>query len=101
MVAAWSKYFKEGGLEHEGASTFARAMYEQMKADGLSEDDLARAQVGHSFAIIGSTGPAAWWLVYQIFSDAAVLTDVVSDSSLIFPPLVSFYFEQHQHFRPW
>lgn len=87
MVAAWAKYFQEGGLEHEGASAFARAMYEQMKMDGLNEDDLARAQVGHSFAIIGTTGPAAWWLIYHIFSDPVVLTDVVSVRSIlsIFP----------------
>ncbi|KAJ4393374.1 hypothetical protein N0V93_002582 [Gnomoniopsis smithogilvyi] len=76
MVAAWAKYFQEGGLKHEGASDFARAMYEQMKVDGLSEDDLARAQVGHSFGIIGTTGPAVWWLIYHIFSDPAVLIDV-------------------------
>lgn len=76
MVTVWARYFQEGGLEQ--ASAFARAMYDQMKADGLSEDDLARAQVGHSHAIIASTGPAAWWLIYHIYSDPVVLTDVVS-----------------------
>lgn len=82
MVTGWAKYFREGGLEH--ASEFARAMYDQMKVDGLSEDDLARAQVGHSHAITATTGPVAWWLIYHIFSDPAVLADVVSVRSISF-----------------
>ena len=80
MVAAWAKYFREGNLDH--ASAFARAMHEELKAAGLSSDDLARAQVGHSHAITATTAPTAWWLIYHVFSDPAVLADVVSVETL-------------------
>lgn len=76
MVACWRKYFEEGWLDQ--ASEFAQAMYYQMKSDGLSEDDLARAQVGHSHAIVATTGPSSWWLLYHIFSNPTILKDVVS-----------------------
>lgn len=40
--------------------------------------------MGQSFAIISSTGPAAWWLMYHIFSDPQVLSDVRGElSSLV------------------
>lgn len=75
MVDSWAKYFREGWLDY--ASPYAQAMYGQHKADGMSPDDLARAQVGHSFGTVSTTGPVTWWMLYHIFSDQAVLYDVV------------------------
>lgn len=43
---------------------------------GLQTEDLARTEIGHSFAMLGSTAPAAWWMMYHIFSDPLVLADV-------------------------
>ncbi|PSR79354.1 cytochrome P450 [Coniella lustricola] len=74
MVERWSEYFRAGWLEH--ASPFAQIMYNQQKSDGLSFDDLARAQVGHSHGIVATTGPTTWWLLYHIFSDPLVLSDL-------------------------
>lgn len=91
MVDSWARYFREGWLDH--ASLYAQAMYGQHKADGMSADDLARAQVGHSFGIISTTGPVTWWMLYHIFSDQSVLNDVVSPLYRVFSrPLPLFIY---------
>ncbi|KAI0439828.1 cytochrome P450 [Xylaria telfairii] len=38
---------------------------------------------GHSFAVIGTTAPTTWWLVYQIFSDPVILADVRRELSAL------------------
>lgn len=65
---------KEGS--HQQASVFAKTMHEYDRSQGFKADDLARTEIGHSFAMLGSTAPAAWWMVYHIFSDPLVLADV-------------------------
>ncbi|SPQ20747.1 b4576777-2013-4262-b571-3b18ab8788b6 [Thermothielavioides terrestris] len=43
---------------------------------GLSKDDIGRGELGNTFAVLGNTAPCALWVLYHIFSDAAVLADV-------------------------
>jgi cytochrome P450 len=51
-------------------------MYDHHRSHGFSVEDIARAEIGQSFAVIGTTGPTAWWMMYHIFSDREVLADV-------------------------
>lgn len=74
IAEAWCKYVKEGS--HRWASNFAKTMHEYDRSSGLQTEDLARTEIGHSFAMLGSTAPAAWWMMYHIFSDPLVLADV-------------------------
>ncbi|KUI71950.1 Cholesterol 7-alpha-monooxygenase [Cytospora mali] len=77
LAAAWAHYLKEGW--HEKASEFTKAIYAHNQSYGFKPDDMARAELGHSFAIIGTTTSATWWLLYHIFSDPSVLADVRSE----------------------
>lgn len=74
ITAAWTNFIRNGS--HSQASEFAKAMHEHDKGFGFKIQDLARTEIGHSFAMLGSTAPAAWWMMYHIFSDPAVLADV-------------------------
>ncbi|CAN8095353.1 unnamed protein product [Discula destructiva] len=74
IAAAWTKYIQQG--LHQQASEFAKAMHAYDRSHGLQTEDLARTEIGHSFAMLGSTAPAAWWMMYHIFSDPMVLADV-------------------------
>ncbi|KAI9899679.1 hypothetical protein N3K66_006140 [Trichothecium roseum] len=82
LVSAWRDYILAGGPGQ--GSAFVGALHEHNAAHGFSLDDLSRFHVGQSFAVISSTGPAAWWLMYHIFSDPQVLSDVRGElSSLV------------------
>ncbi|KUI59519.1 Cholesterol 7-alpha-monooxygenase [Cytospora mali] len=77
LAAAWAHYLKEGW--HKKASEFTKAIHAHNQSYGLKPDDMARAEIGHSFAIIGTTTSATWWLLYRIFSDPSVLADIRSE----------------------
>ncbi|KAK7731777.1 hypothetical protein SLS53_008598 [Cytospora paraplurivora] len=74
IAVAWTKYVQEGS--HQQASEFAKTMHEYDRSYDLKVEDLARTEIGHSFAMLGSTAPTAWWMMYHMFSDEMVLNDV-------------------------
>jgi cytochrome P450 len=81
LVSAWRKYIEDGGPKE--ASSFIHATHAHNVAHGFCLDDLARFEVGHSFAVIGTTAPTTWWLIYHIFSDPSVLKDVRDELSAL------------------
>ncbi|KAK8042437.1 hypothetical protein PG994_012920 [Apiospora phragmitis] len=38
--------------------------------------DIARGELGNTFAVLGNTASCAWWVLYHIFSDAQVLREI-------------------------
>lgn len=80
LAASWKNYLKEGWHEH--ASEFTKAAYLHNKGHGLKDEDIARAEIGHSFAAIGTTAPATFWLLYHIFSNPLVLADIREELNL-------------------
>jgi cytochrome P450 len=81
LVSAWRDYITAKGPEE--ASAFINVTHAHNASHGFCLDDLARFEVGHSFAIIASTAPTAWWLMYHIFSDEDVLKDVRGELSAL------------------
>lgn len=73
-AAALTQYIRKGG--HERASGLVKKRYEHHRSFGLSNDDIARGELGNTFAVLGSTVPCALWVLYHIFSDPKVLADV-------------------------
>ncbi|KAK7995167.1 cytochrome P450 [Apiospora arundinis] len=73
-AAAMIKYIRQGG--HEQASGLVRRRFEHHRQWGLSLDDIGRGEVGNTFAVLGNSSPAAFWMMYHIFSDEKVLADV-------------------------
>jgi cytochrome P450 len=75
VAVAMTNYIRSGG--HESASGLVRMRYEHHHGQfGLSVEDIARGELGNTFAVLGNTAPSAFWLVYHIFSDKRVLADV-------------------------
>lgn len=78
-MKAFEKYFQKGG--HTQGSALIKARYDHSMRFNASLTDLARFEIGGSIAILASTGPAAFWLIYHVFSDPVVLEDIRNEAS--------------------
>ncbi|KAI0140446.1 hypothetical protein GGR57DRAFT_509429 [Xylariaceae sp. FL1272] len=75
LAAAMVEYLKNGG--HEQASKLVRVRHDAHKSVyNFSREDIARAELGNMFAVLGNTTPVALWFIYHIFSDSQVLLDI-------------------------
>jgi len=75
IAAAMTEYMRKDG--HESASGLVRLRHEHHhKLFGLKLEDIARGELGNSFAVLGNTTPCAFWLIYHIYSDNRVLSDI-------------------------
>jgi cytochrome P450 len=74
-AAAMTDYMRKGG--HRTASGLVRKRYEHHRHRfGLSLEDVARGELGNTFAVLGNSTPCALWVLYHIFSDDQVLADI-------------------------
>ncbi|KUI64580.1 25-hydroxycholesterol 7-alpha-hydroxylase [Cytospora mali] len=81
-AAAMISYMRNGG--HETASALVRKRYEHHKEHfGLTLEDVARGELGNTFAVLGNSTPCALWVLYHIFSDDKVLSDVRREVSAL------------------
>ncbi|KAL2163564.1 hypothetical protein VTH06DRAFT_5622 [Thermothelomyces fergusii] len=68
-------YMRRGG--YKTASALVRRRVEHHgDLFGLSLEDIARGELGNTFAVLGNTTPCALWVLYHIMSDDRVLADV-------------------------
>ena len=75
-------YMRKGG--HEKASGLVRKRYEHHRQNfGLSLEDVARGELGNTFAVLGNSTPCALWVLYHIFSDEKVLADIRCEVSAL------------------
>ncbi|KAK5996638.1 Cytochrome P450 monooxygenase nodJ-like protein [Cladobotryum mycophilum] len=79
LASAWLNYLQSGG--HESASEFAKSTHSHNAGHGFSVENMARTEIGHSFATVGTTALTSWWLMYHIFSDPVVLADIRKELS--------------------
>lgn len=82
VAAAMIEYMRQDG--HTSASGLVRLRYEHHHEKfGLGIEDIARGELGNTFAVLGNTTPCALWLIYHIFSDEKVLADVRREVSAL------------------
>jgi cytochrome P450 len=82
VVTAMMEYLQKGG--HESASGLVRMRYEHHHGQyGLSLEDIARGELGNTFAVLGNTTPCALWVLYHIFSDNKILAEVRREVSAL------------------
>lgn len=74
ITNAFIKYYNEDSLD-EGSSSYARYRYEYPSKLGLSLTDVAKMEAGGSLGLISNSMPAAFWTLYHLVSDPAVLGD--------------------------
>ncbi|KAI1395821.1 cytochrome P450 [Hypoxylon fuscum] len=87
VAAAMTNYIHKGG--HETASGLVQKRYEHHRQFGLSHEDIARGELGNTFALLGSTTPCALWVIYHIFSDSQVLADIRTEVSALIREIVN------------
>lgn len=71
---AFLRYFTEGGLD-QGAAEFVRNRHNFAASRGFSLRDIAQLEVISAIGIISNSMPAAFWVLYHIFSNPTVLKD--------------------------
>jgi len=78
-------YMRKGG--YETASGLVRKRVEHHRdLFGLDMDDIARGELGNTFAVLGNTTPCALWVLYHIFSDDRVLAGIRAELSALAQP---------------
>lgn len=73
LTAAFLDFVQKKG--ERTASTLLQEKYAHHR-EKLSDVDIAGTDIALIFAILGNTKPAAWWLIYHIFSDERILRDI-------------------------
>ncbi|KAK8019082.1 cytochrome P450 [Apiospora arundinis] len=73
LIPAFERYFEENG--HLQGSVLVQCRYKHNAGHGLRGRDLAATEIGQMVASLVNSIPAAFWMIYHIFSDPAVLGD--------------------------
>ncbi|CAG8973519.1 hypothetical protein HYALB_00002844 [Hymenoscyphus albidus] len=73
LVKSFANYYHDGSYKQ--GSAYIRQFVEHCIKQQLPEDDIPRLLLGTVFNNIANTIPAAFWLIYHLFSDPAVLKD--------------------------
>ncbi|KAK4157557.1 cytochrome P450 [Chaetomidium leptoderma] len=81
---AFREYYATGGLET--ASYVIQARHEANKKYGVSDDDIARFDLGVCTALLVNTAPAVGWTLCHAFSDRALLNELRQGiEAVVFP----------------
>jgi cytochrome P450 len=79
LVEAFSRYHREGSYK-EG-SEYIQRWTDHFIKEAIPEPDVARFHIGSMFALVANTIPAAFWMVYRVFSDPAALRECREEAS--------------------
>ncbi|KAL8690607.1 MAG: hypothetical protein Q9218_003992 [Villophora microphyllina] len=71
LINALQYYFHVGGAAR--ASAFIKARYDTNKEHGMLTVESAHLELGNLIGLLGNTAPTLFWLLMQIYSDAALL----------------------------
>jgi hypothetical protein len=72
--AAVLTYFQTKG--HEQGSELTKTRYRVMHAGGLSDTDIARAEVSMGLGLLSNTVPAAFWVLFDLYSRPSLLCEI-------------------------
>lgn len=74
-AAAMIEYMRKDG--YKTASGLVKKRYEHHRGlFGMSLEDVARGELGNTFAVLGNTTPCSLWVLFHVFSDKKVLDDI-------------------------
>ncbi|ESZ97926.1 putative cytochrome P450 [Sclerotinia borealis F-4128] len=74
VVTAFERYFEAGGYKE--ASILMQSRYETGAKNGVSVSDIARYEVGYAIAILVNTAPAAFWIMFFLYSNPSLLQEI-------------------------
>ncbi|KAK2605504.1 hypothetical protein N8I77_008337 [Diaporthe amygdali] len=73
LVTAFTKYYNDGSYKQ--GSAYIQRFTEYCVGQKITEDDVPRLMLGTVFNNVANTIPTAFWVIYRIFSDPAVLEE--------------------------
>ncbi|KAH4043923.1 hypothetical protein HBH98_117350 [Parastagonospora nodorum] len=73
IVEAFHRYFESGS--HKQGSALVQAHYQHKVDQGAAGKDIAILEVGTIVGMLSNTIPAAFWVLYHVISDPAVLQE--------------------------
>ncbi|KAH7308378.1 cytochrome P450 [Stachybotrys elegans] len=79
LIPAFEKYYSNE--HHLKASLLVQCQYNHNIRHGLRVRDVAATEIGHMIAFLTNTMASAYWLVYYIFSDPVVLSEIRQELS--------------------
>lgn len=74
LAKAFEQYYRADG--HKQGSLLARNRYETSARNGVAIEDIARYEVGGSIAVLVNTVPAAFWMLFLVYSHPDLLIDI-------------------------
>ncbi|CAG9988254.1 unnamed protein product [Clonostachys byssicola] len=84
LVEAFESYFTHiRQADTCDASALITERFELYQQNGIPIPDIARIEVGQALGLISNMKPAAFWLLYHVFSDKIVLQDCRAELSRI------------------
>ncbi|KAL1856845.1 hypothetical protein Daus18300_010608 [Diaporthe australafricana] len=79
LVGSFAKYFANGSYKH--GSAYIQEFTQHCINQQIPESDIPRFLLGTLFNNVANTIPAAFWVIYRIFSDPVVLETCRSEVS--------------------
>jgi cytochrome P450 len=74
LTKSFCEYYNNGGLE--GASYLVQERIKIGRKYGMSDDALARLDIGLAHALLGNSVPIVTWMLLQIFSSPSLLAEI-------------------------
>lgn len=71
LVRSFAKYFADGG--YKNGSAYIQKFTQHCISQQIPESDIPRFLLGTLFNNVANTIPAAFWVIYRIFSDKTVM----------------------------
>lgn len=79
LVRSFAKYFADGS--HKDGSAYVQKFTQHCIDQQIPENDIPRFLLGTVFNNVANTIPTAFWMIYRIFSDKAVMEACRSEVS--------------------
>ncbi|KAK0735124.1 cytochrome P450 oxidoreductase [Lasiosphaeria miniovina] len=73
VAAAFDAYYRAEAHLDPAASGLTKRRYQHNTEHGIPAADIGYFEIGSLFALLGSTLPAAFWMICHIFADPALL----------------------------
>ncbi|KAL3259266.1 hypothetical protein ABHI18_005361 [Aspergillus niger] len=74
VVAGLVRYYEQGG--HEDGSEMTQVRWKTMREAGVATEEIAREEVGMGIGLLSNTVPAAFWVLYELYSRPDLLEEI-------------------------
>ncbi|KAL0943386.1 cytochrome p450 [Colletotrichum truncatum] len=70
----YEEYVRRGGVDD--SSGLVKARYRVLKANGATDDEIARIHIGFDIAMLANYAPTAFWALYEVLSRPSLVAEI-------------------------